>query len=125
MQSGGIEREVQPGLFFPVDLTEGKDMAVASNGAEKIFERVKTQLKARLGGEVYSSWFGRMKLNSVMRIFASNAAGQASRPAGLVSPVYARTGVRTSRVSLAMRPSARPVAVVAFENVDGAPSATM
>ena len=34
----------------------------ASEDAEKIFERVKAQLKARLGGEVYSSWFGRMKL---------------------------------------------------------------
>jgi chromosomal replication initiator protein len=30
--------------------------------AETIFERVKAQLKARLGSEVYSSWFGRMKL---------------------------------------------------------------
>lgn len=34
----------------------------AANDAEKIFDRIKTQLKARLGGEVYSSWFGRMKL---------------------------------------------------------------
>ncbi len=31
--------------------------------AEKAFERVKTQIKARVGGEVYSSWFGRMKLD--------------------------------------------------------------
>ena len=34
----------------------------ASSGAEQTFERVKAQLKARLGSEVYSSWFGRMKL---------------------------------------------------------------
>lgn len=34
----------------------------AQTDADKIFERVKAQLKARLGGEVYSSWFGRMKL---------------------------------------------------------------
>jgi chromosomal replication initiator protein len=34
----------------------------AANEAEKIFERTRTQLKARLGSEVYSSWFGRMKL---------------------------------------------------------------
>ena len=33
-----------------------------SEGPEQVFERVKAQLKARLGGEVYSSWFGRMKL---------------------------------------------------------------
>ncbi len=31
-------------------------------GAEGNFERVRAQLKARLGSEVYSSWFGRMKL---------------------------------------------------------------
>lgn len=31
-------------------------------GPEQNFERVRAQLKARLGGEVYSSWFGRMKL---------------------------------------------------------------
>jgi len=33
-----------------------------SEGPEQVFERVKAQLKAQLGGEVYSSWFGRMKL---------------------------------------------------------------
>ncbi|MEP9386634.1 chromosomal replication initiator protein DnaA [Mesorhizobium sp. KR9-304] len=35
---------------------------VAASEAERIFERLRTQLKARLGTEVYSSWFGRMKL---------------------------------------------------------------
>jgi chromosomal replication initiator protein len=38
-------------------------MAAATVGEEdKTFERVRAQLKARLGGEVFSSWFGRMKL---------------------------------------------------------------
>ena len=37
-------------------------MMATSSEAERVFERVRTQLKARLGGEVYSSWFGRMKL---------------------------------------------------------------
>lgn len=60
MQSG-IERGAGGGLPFPVNFIEGKEMA-ASSDAEKIFERVRTQLKARLGSEVYSSWFGRMKL---------------------------------------------------------------
>ena len=60
MQSG-IEREAQVGALFPVNLTEGNEMA-AANEAERIFERLRTQLKARLGVEVYSSWFGRMKL---------------------------------------------------------------
>lgn len=58
---GGVEREAQQSHLFPINITEGNTMA-ASNDAEKIFERLKTQLKARLGAEVYSSWFGRMKL---------------------------------------------------------------
>jgi chromosomal replication initiator protein len=57
----GIEKEAKSGFLFPVNLIEGNDMA-AAGGAEKAFDRVKAQLKARLGSEVYSSWFGRMKL---------------------------------------------------------------
>ncbi len=39
----------------------------ASGGSEASFERVKAQLKARLGNDVYSSWFGRMKLAEATR----------------------------------------------------------
>ena len=35
---------------------------MASSAADTIFDRVKTQLKARIGAEVFSSWFARMKL---------------------------------------------------------------
>ncbi len=35
--------------------------------AEQAFERVRAMLKARLGNEVYSSWFGRMKLVEVSK----------------------------------------------------------
>jgi chromosomal replication initiator protein len=59
MQSG-IEQRGHDRFLSPIDLSEG-DMA-GSNEAERIFERVRAQLKARLGSEVYSSWFGRMKL---------------------------------------------------------------
>lgn len=40
----------------------GEDMSGASQDVENVFKRVRGQLKARLGNEVYSSWFGRMKL---------------------------------------------------------------
>lgn len=60
MQSG-IERELTGDLPFPGTLIGANDMAVSSD-AEQKFDRVKTQLKARLGTEVYSSWFGRMKV---------------------------------------------------------------
>ncbi len=72
MQSG-VEREAKAGFFFPAILTggnecEGKDVA-ASSGAERSFERVRAQLKAKLGSEVYSSWFGRMKLTDATKGF--------------------------------------------------------
>jgi len=59
MQSGVKQR----GLADPLDKTtsEGTGMPEAG-GPEQNFERVKTQLKARLGSEVFSSWFGRMKV---------------------------------------------------------------
>src|SRR5690554_5862924 len=57
MQSG-VERDIESG--YPA-----KDAAPEAAGtdiASATFERVRAQLKARLGTEVYSSWFGRMKL---------------------------------------------------------------
>ncbi|TIS46777.1 MAG: chromosomal replication initiator protein DnaA, partial [Mesorhizobium sp.] len=66
MQSGGIEREIASELPFPTTYVGGDGMA-ASNDAEQKFERVKAQLKARLGAEVYSSWFGRMKVAEASR----------------------------------------------------------
>ncbi|MDX8526128.1 chromosomal replication initiator protein DnaA [Mesorhizobium sp. MSK_1335] len=65
MQSG-IERETVGELPFPATLVGG-DHVAASSDAEQKFERVKTQLKARLGAEVYSSWFGRMKVAEASR----------------------------------------------------------
>ena len=35
---------------------------MASSDVEQKFERIRAQLKARLGSEVYSNWFGRMKV---------------------------------------------------------------
>jgi chromosomal replication initiator protein len=65
MQSG-IERELTGDLPFPGTLTGG-DAILASSDAEQKFDRVKAQLKARLGTEVYSSWFGRMKVAEASR----------------------------------------------------------
>ena len=58
---GGVERDFSGDFPLPGDLI-GEDRAAAPTEAEQRFERVKVQLKARLGSEVYSSWFGRMKL---------------------------------------------------------------
>ena len=57
-----IEGRADFGPLFPRDLIEGGATAMASSAADTIFDRVKTQLKARIGAEVFSSWFARMKL---------------------------------------------------------------
>jgi chromosomal replication initiator protein len=50
----------------------GSSTDMNKNEAYAAFERVQTQLKARLGSEVHSSWFGRLKLaeasKSVVRL---------------------------------------------------------
>ncbi len=60
MQSG-VERETGGGISFHNPATRREETRGAGEAAV-IFDRVKAQLKARLGTEVYSSWFGRMKL---------------------------------------------------------------
>ena len=57
-----IEGRADFGPLFPRDLIEGGATVMASSAADTIFDRVKTQLKARIGAEVFSSWFARMKL---------------------------------------------------------------
>ncbi len=43
------------------------DVPDAGSVGDSIFERVKVQLRAQLGPEVYASWFGRMKLDETSR----------------------------------------------------------
>ena len=59
MQSG-MGRELG-NLSYEGEGAQGHDMTSLGEADHK-FERIKAQLKARLGAEVYSSWFGRMKL---------------------------------------------------------------
>ncbi|EIM71989.1 chromosomal replication initiator protein DnaA, partial [Nitratireductor aquibiodomus RA22] len=81
MQSGA-ERETTGGFSFQEQMSqqEGKETTEAGKSdskagpSEAIFERVKTQLRARLGSEVYSSWFGRMKLMEPRRLRADLCA---------------------------------------------------
>lgn len=61
MQSG-IERKVDPAFPFEREVVDELGQANESGAAEKVFDRVRAQLRARLGAEVYSSWFARMKL---------------------------------------------------------------
>ncbi|MBL8584913.1 MAG: ATP-binding protein, partial [Rhizobiaceae bacterium] len=65
MQSG-IDGDRAGGRPLPQTLVAADGVAASVN-AEKIFDRVKTQLKAKIGADVYSSWFGRMKLAEVSK----------------------------------------------------------
>jgi chromosomal replication initiator protein len=59
MFQGGLDKELAVALPLPA---EGIEAYAAAGAEERIFERVRAKLKARLGAEVYSSWFGRMKV---------------------------------------------------------------
>ena len=61
MQSG-VERETGGGFSFHNPAATRKEEGGSACGSTAVFDRVRAQLKARLGSEVYSSWFGRMKL---------------------------------------------------------------
>jgi len=65
MQSG-VERDFSNDLPLSGELSADEPETACSD-AEQRFERVKVQLKARLGSEVYSSWFGRMKLTEASK----------------------------------------------------------
>ncbi len=65
MHSGIAGRAEEASFASSYDIG-GDDMA-PQNGPEANFERVKAQLKARLGNDVYSSWFGRMKVAEATR----------------------------------------------------------
>jgi chromosomal replication initiator protein len=64
MNSGITENGLKASLL---PLHEGKDMEVGASQSDIIFERVKLKLKAKLGSEVYSSWFGRLKLDETSK----------------------------------------------------------
>lgn len=64
---GGIETGAEAALpFIPAG---GGEPMMDDTGpdAGSIFERLRAQLQARLGADVYSSWFGRMKLAEASR----------------------------------------------------------
>ena len=61
MQSGNEERAATP-RFIPMHHQIEEGGMASDDGHGDHFERMRAQLRARLGNDVYSSWFGRMKL---------------------------------------------------------------
>ncbi|HEU4988074.1 MAG TPA: chromosomal replication initiator protein DnaA [Rhizobiaceae bacterium] len=82
--------------------------------ADASFERVKTQLKARLGSEVYSSWFGRMKLaetsKGLVRISVPTAFLRSwinGHYLGLISELWKQEDPEVLKVEIVVRTATR------------------
>ncbi|MEP9398028.1 chromosomal replication initiator protein DnaA [Mesorhizobium sp. KR2-14] len=114
----GIDKKAKSDFLFPVNLIKGNDMA-AANGAEQTFDRVKAQLKARLGSEVYSSWFGRIKLaeasKGLVRISVPTAFLRSwinSHYLDLISELWKQEDAEVLKVEIVVRTATRlaPVA---------------
>ncbi|MBP0440554.1 chromosomal replication initiator protein DnaA [Tianweitania sediminis] len=65
MQSG-VAARIDYSHPAQIELHEGQ-MDIGGGAGELVFERVKVQLRTRLGAEVFNSWFGRMKLAEASR----------------------------------------------------------
>ncbi|EKF44344.1 chromosomal replication initiation protein [Nitratireductor indicus C115] len=127
MQSGA-EREVKGGFSFQEQLShqeaiekgeaDTEKVTEKSGPSEVVFDRVKAQLRARLGSEVYSSWFGRMKLTE-----ASKGCVRISVPTAflrswinghyldLISELWKQEEPETLKVEIVVRTATRNVRV--------------
>nr|WP_245419574.1 chromosomal replication initiator protein DnaA [Phyllobacterium salinisoli] len=52
---------------IPISASERDIMDSTANSGEAAFERLTSKLKARVGSEIYSSWFGRLKLDEISK----------------------------------------------------------
>jgi len=116
----GIERDAKGGLLFPVE-SIGEDFMGANTG-ETAFERVRTQLKARLGGEVYASWFARLKLEEsskdLVRLSVPTAFLRSwinSHYLDLVAELWRQELPQLLRVEIMVRSAANGIRVTAAE----------
>jgi chromosomal replication initiator protein len=90
--------------------------ATGAGGAEKAFERVTAQIKARVGGEVYSSWFGRMKVDEhskgVVRLSVPTAFLRSwinGHYLDLITELWKSENPDTLKVEIVVRSAARQV----------------
>lgn len=97
----------------------GETDMVRSNH-EATFERVKSQLKARLGADVYASWFGRMKVDeatrSVVRLSVPTAFLRSwinSHYLDLLTSLWAAEWPGLMRVEIVVRTAMRPTRATA------------
>ncbi|TWH27266.1 chromosomal replication initiator protein [Aminobacter sp. J15] len=115
MQGGMAARGETASLIQGRGIDEGDGMT-QSSGPEANFERVKAQLKARLGNDVYSSWFGRMQLAEASRGLVRLSVPTAflrqwinSHYVELISELWKQGDPSTLKVEIVVRSAARTV----------------
>lgn len=91
-----------------------EDEGMSASGAEANFERVKAQLKARLGNDVYSSWFGRIRIaeasRGVIRLSVPTAFLRQwinSHYLDLISQLWTQCDASVLKVEIVVRSSTR------------------
>ena len=52
---------------MPDFMSEKENMTLTTASPDEAFERLLSKLKARVGSEIFSSWFGRLKLDEVSK----------------------------------------------------------
>ncbi len=101
-------------------------------GANAIFERVTAQLKARLGSDVYSSWFGRMQLAEASRGIVCLSVPTAflrqwinGHYRDLISELWKQSDPSVLKVEIVVRSASRPLKAAPEDAAQaGVPSAT-
>ena len=118
MQSG-IEGSVKARPPFHEVRGEAEEMA-SDGGEREVFDRIRAQIKARLGSDVYSSWFGRMKLaeasRGVVRLSVPTAFLRAwinGHYLGLITELWRQEDPELLRVEIIVRTATRATRPVA------------
>lgn len=108
---------------------KGGNIMEAPGAPEVIFERVKAQLKARLGAEVYSNWFGSMMLadcsKSVVRLSVPTAFLKLwinNHYADLISELWQNDDANVLKVEIIVRNATRAARPVIDEQADEKPA---
>jgi chromosomal replication initiator protein len=118
MQSGIERAAADKAPFESATSIEGNGMTSAG-ATEANFERVKAQLKARLGNDVYSSWFGRMKVAEASRGLIRLSVPTAflrqwinSHYLDVITELWKQSEPSTLKVEIVVRSAVRSIAPV-------------
>ncbi|GHC67080.1 chromosomal replication initiator protein DnaA [Limoniibacter endophyticus] len=129
MQSGA-KREVTSELSLSDNNEADINSLTVQDDGERIFDRVKSQLRVRLGSEVYSSWFGRMKLDEagkgLVRLSVPTAFLRSwinGHYLDMISDIWRQEDADMLKIEIVVRSAARRARVTPDAEVAAAPVA--